>query len=117
MCSAFRFCLSVYLDLSPLAMVVPPLRVTYDSTYLIYARNSGASPAAEAGRRGRTMEIRPFQPTDEAAVVALWEACGLTRPWNDPRKDVRRKLLVQPELFLVGVLDGRVAATVMAGYD
>jgi ribosomal protein S18 acetylase RimI-like enzyme len=63
------------------------------------------------------MTIRPFQPTDDAAVVALWERCGLTRPWNDPHKDIRRKLAVRPDLFLVAELDGVVIGTVMAGYD
>jgi ribosomal protein S18 acetylase RimI-like enzyme len=64
-----------------------------------------------------TLQIRPFQPSDEAALVALWEECRLTRPWNDPRKDIQRKLAVQPELFLVGVIDGAVVASVMAGYE
>ena len=63
------------------------------------------------------MEIRPFQPADEEAVIALWGRCGLLRPWNDPRRDIRRKLAVQPELFLVGVAGGAVVATAMAGYD
>lgn len=63
------------------------------------------------------MEIRAYRPSDERAVVSLWEECGLTRPWNDPRKDIARKLSVQPELFLVGTLDGQVIATAMAGYD
>jgi ribosomal protein S18 acetylase RimI-like enzyme len=61
--------------------------------------------------------IRAFRKGDEDAVVALWQACGLTRPWNDPRKDIARKLTVQPELFLVGELDGKVVATLMAGYE
>jgi ribosomal protein S18 acetylase RimI-like enzyme len=61
--------------------------------------------------------IRPFDPADEDAVVGLWERCGLTRPWNDPRKDVRRKLADRPDQFLVGELDGAVIATAMAGYD
>jgi ribosomal protein S18 acetylase RimI-like enzyme len=64
-----------------------------------------------------TMEIRPFRTADEPAVVALWEECRLTRPWNDPHKDIARKLTVQPELFLVGELEGRVMASVMAGYE
>jgi ribosomal protein S18 acetylase RimI-like enzyme len=63
------------------------------------------------------MQIRPYDPADEDAVVALWERCGLTRPWNDPRKDIRRKLRVRPDLFLVGVIDGAIVGTVMAGYD
>ena len=36
------------------------------------------------------MEIRAYRPSDEAAVVSLWEECGLTRPWNDARKDIAR---------------------------
>ncbi len=63
------------------------------------------------------MDIRAFAPGDEDAVVALWERCGLLRPWNDPRKDIRRKRSVRPDLFLVGMLDGRLVAAVMAGYD
>jgi ribosomal protein S18 acetylase RimI-like enzyme len=63
------------------------------------------------------MEIRPFREHDEAQVVALWHACGLTRPWNDPHKDIARKLRVQRELFLVGEDGGRVVASVMAGYE
>ena len=28
------------------------------------------------------MNIRRFEKSDEAAVVALWERCRLTRPWK-----------------------------------
>jgi ribosomal protein S18 acetylase RimI-like enzyme len=64
-----------------------------------------------------TMLIRPFREPDEDALVALWQACGLTRPWNDPHKDIARKLKVQRELFFVGEVDGKVVASVMAGYE
>lgn len=63
------------------------------------------------------MDIRAYQPRDEMAVVQLWEECGLVRPWNDPRKDIARKLSEQPELFLVGEANARVIATAMAGFD
>ena len=63
------------------------------------------------------MRIRSFEADDEQAVIALWERCKLTRPWNDPRKDIARKLGVQRELFLVGTENGRIVAAVMAGYD
>jgi ribosomal protein S18 acetylase RimI-like enzyme len=63
------------------------------------------------------MHIRPFHPADEEALIALWHRCGLTRPWNDPHKDIRRKLAVRADLFLVAELDGAVVGTVMAGYD
>ncbi|MDP2282935.1 MAG: GNAT family acetyltransferase [Pseudohongiella sp.] len=63
------------------------------------------------------MNIRAFSKTDQSSVIALWNACGLTRPWNNPAKDIDRKLAVQPELFLVGELDGHIVASAMAGYD
>jgi ribosomal protein S18 acetylase RimI-like enzyme len=63
------------------------------------------------------MQIRPFEDADEAAVIALWEAAGLTRSWNDPRKDIERKRSVQRERFLVGTHDGAVMASIMIGYD
>ena len=65
------------------------------------------------------MQIRAFEEGDTDEVVALWRLCALTRPWNDPYRDIARKLLVQRELFLVGVEEGNgeVIATIMAGYD
>lgn len=63
------------------------------------------------------MEIRCYRPDDEQAVIRLWERCGLIRPWNDPRKDIERKLSEQPELFLVGQHGDEVIATAMAGFD
>ena len=63
------------------------------------------------------MRIRPFAEGDTESVVALWEACGLVVPWNDPRRDIQRKLTEQPELFVVGEVDDRIVATVMGGYD
>jgi ribosomal protein S18 acetylase RimI-like enzyme len=67
--------------------------------------------------RDMPMDIRPFHPDDQAAVIALWQACELTRPWNNPELDITRKLSTQPELFLVGTQNGLVIATAMAGYD
>ena len=64
-----------------------------------------------------SMHIRPYQESDEEAVVALWHTCGLTRPWNDPHKDIARKLTIQRELFLVGEVDARVVASVMVGFE
>ncbi len=63
------------------------------------------------------MQIRPYGNRDEPEVLRLWQACGLTVAHNDPVKDIRRKMAVQAELFLVGVLHGRIIATIMAGYE
>jgi ribosomal protein S18 acetylase RimI-like enzyme len=65
--------------------------------------------------------IRPFGERDTDAVIRLWQDCDLTRPWNDPRKDIARKLTTQPELFLVATdadaTTGEVIATAMVGFD
>lgn len=61
--------------------------------------------------------IRPFQLTDTETVIALWQTCNLTRSWNNPERDILRKLNEHPELFLVGEVAGRVVATCMAGYE
>ncbi len=63
------------------------------------------------------LRIRPYRAEDESAVLDLWQVCGLIVPHNDTRKDIRRKLQVNPEWFLVGELDGRIVATCMAGYE
>lgn len=63
------------------------------------------------------MDIIPFSPEFEDEVLELWRVCELIVPWNDPRKDIRRKLKKDPQLFLLGIQEGRVAATAMAGYD
>ena len=61
--------------------------------------------------------IRPFKEGDEEALVSLWNMCKLSVPWNNPYKDIARKLKVQAELFLVGYLEVKLIASVMAGYD
>ena len=61
--------------------------------------------------------IRTFRLDDESRVIELWKACDLTRPWNDPHKDIAAKMQVNPELFLVGETEGRIIATCMAGYE
>jgi ribosomal protein S18 acetylase RimI-like enzyme len=61
--------------------------------------------------------VRAFKEVDEARVIELWTFAGLVRPWNNPKRDIARKLKVQRELFLVAELDGVIVGTVMAGYD
>ena len=63
------------------------------------------------------MQIRPFVESDETSVIALWVECGLTRPWNDPHKDILRKLKLQREMFLVVEVEGEIVGSVMAGYE
>jgi ribosomal protein S18 acetylase RimI-like enzyme len=64
------------------------------------------------------LEVREFAEADRARVVALWKLVFPDDPArNDPEAVIRRKLAVQRELFLVGVLHGEVVATVLGGYD
>jgi ribosomal protein S18 acetylase RimI-like enzyme len=63
------------------------------------------------------MVIRQFLPVDQEAVINLWKTCNLTKSWNNPEQDIRRKLKDSPELFLVGTIHGIIVASVMAGYD
>ena len=63
------------------------------------------------------ISIRPFKMEDENEVVTLWKDCNLTVTWNNPYKDISRKLKEHPELFLVGIIDRRIIASVMGGYD
>ena len=63
--------------------------------------------------------IRQFEIKDQQAVIRLWDDCGLTVSWNDPAKDIKRKLTEQPELFLVALEDetDSIIGSIMAGFD
>ena len=62
--------------------------------------------------------LRPFEERDRDCVIALWQEAGLLRPWNDPNKDIDRKLAAQKEpQFLVLYLEERLIGSVMFGYD
>ncbi|MCL6237623.1 MULTISPECIES: GNAT family acetyltransferase [Acinetobacter] len=61
--------------------------------------------------------IRPYLESDLDDVIALWELCDLTRPWNNPEIDIFRKLAQRDQLFLLAVKDDQLIATVMGGYD
>lgn len=63
------------------------------------------------------MDIQAFEVTYKDEVIALWRECNLVVPQNDPAKDIERKLKIDPDLFLVGVIDEKVVATVMGGYE
>ena len=61
--------------------------------------------------------IRDGADEEVDSVIALWERCGLTRPWNDARADLRLALTTAASNVLVGRRDGELAATVMVGFD
>jgi ribosomal protein S18 acetylase RimI-like enzyme len=64
------------------------------------------------------MEVRAFRGVDHDDVVDLWRRVFPDAPpRNDPILDIRRKLAVQPELFLVALVAAKVVGTCMAGFD
>ena len=64
------------------------------------------------------MEIRAYRSPDHDAFVQLWRTVFPDAPArNDPVRDIQRKTSVQPELFLVALLEGAIAGTCMAGFD
>lgn len=63
------------------------------------------------------LSIAPIADDDIAAVISLWERCDLTRPWNDTAGDIALARRGDNATVLVGRADGKIAASVMVGYD
>ncbi|KAB2912575.1 MAG: GNAT family acetyltransferase [Hyphomicrobiaceae bacterium] len=64
-----------------------------------------------------SLTIRPIADGEEAAVLALWQACGLTRPWNDAAQDLAFARGKPNSDVLVGLADGIIVASAMVGHD
>jgi ribosomal protein S18 acetylase RimI-like enzyme len=63
------------------------------------------------------MQIRIYNAEDEQQIIMLWQECNLTTAWNNPKRDIERKMQDSPELFFVGEINGKIIASCMAGYD
>ena len=64
-----------------------------------------------------TLSVAPIEDADIADVVALWQACDLTRPWNDPQADIALARRRPNSTVLVGRDADAIVATVMVGHD
>lgn len=62
-------------------------------------------------------EIVRYSSEYQDAVVDLWRKCNLVVPQNDPVEDIQRKLIFQPDLFFVAILDDKVIGSIMVGYE
>ncbi|WP_305988148.1 GNAT family acetyltransferase [Roseibium sp. MMSF_3544] len=62
-------------------------------------------------------EIAEFDEKHRQDVISLWEKCGLVRPWNNPDKDIDRKLTDRNGAFFVLLAGQRIIGSVMASYD
>jgi ribosomal protein S18 acetylase RimI-like enzyme len=63
------------------------------------------------------LAISPITDDDVPGVIALWERCDLTRPWNDPAGDIALARRGDNATILVGRFNDTIAASVMVGYD
>ncbi len=64
------------------------------------------------------ISIRPFREEDQDNVIQLWnKVFPDAPPHNNPARDIRTKREVQPELFLVAVVEELIVGTAMAGFD
>ena len=72
---------------------------------------------APAAKTISTLAIADIADADVAAVIALWQACGLTRPWNDPAADIALARREPNSTILIGRNDGAIVATAMVGHD
>jgi len=64
-----------------------------------------------------TLAIADIADADVAAVIALWQACGLTRPWNDPAADIALARRGPHSTVLIGRDRDAIVATAMVGHD
>lgn len=63
------------------------------------------------------IEVRPLASSEVREAVKLWEACGLTRPWNDPAADARRALAGPSSTIIAAFASDRLVGTAMTGWD
>jgi ribosomal protein S18 acetylase RimI-like enzyme len=64
-----------------------------------------------------SLSIAPIGDGDVAAVIALWQRCGLTRPWNDPAADIALARNGPNAEVLAARDGGAIVASVLVGHD
>jgi GNAT superfamily N-acetyltransferase len=63
------------------------------------------------------LAVADIGDADVATVIALWQACGLTRPWNDPASDIALARREPYSTVLIGRDSDAIVATAMVGHD
>jgi ribosomal protein S18 acetylase RimI-like enzyme len=64
-----------------------------------------------------TLAFREVQDVNLESVVSLWNACELTRPWNDPYKDIQFARGSATSTVLIGFFEEQLVTAVMVGHD
>ena len=72
---------------------------------------------ASAAKPVPPLAIAEIADADVAGVIALWQACGLTRPWNDPTADIALARRGPHSTILIGRDGDAIVATAMVGHD
>jgi ribosomal protein S18 acetylase RimI-like enzyme len=63
------------------------------------------------------LAVAPVADAEVGDVIALWQRCGLTRPWNDPAADIALARNGQNAAVLVGRDGSGIVASVLVGHD
>ena len=58
------------------------------------------------------LAIAAIEDGDIPEVIALWQRCGSTRPWNDPASDIALARKETNSTILLGRNDGTLVASV-----
>jgi len=73
--------------------------------------------SSAGNQRLSELVVRSYSAADQQAVIDLWDRCDLLRPWNNPVKDIARKLRANSDWFLVAVIRNKVVGSIMIGYE
>ena len=65
----------------------------------------------------KDINYRLYEIQDKEAVIDLWRKCQIIVPWNDPEKDILRKLSIKDDLFILAEKKKRIIGSAMGGYD
>jgi ribosomal protein S18 acetylase RimI-like enzyme len=63
------------------------------------------------------LSIVSIEDRDTPEVVALWQRCGSTRPWNDPEADIALARKDVNSTVLLARHGGTLVASVLVGHD
>ena len=65
----------------------------------------------------QVLSITAIEDAEIPEVIALWQRCGSTRPWNDPASDIALARQGTNSTVLLGRHDGALVTSVLVGHD
>ena len=73
--------------------------------------------SSAGNQRLSELVVQIYSAADQQAVIDLWDRCDLLRPWNNPVKDIARKLRANSDWVLLAVTRNKVVGSIMIGYE